>query len=180
MGSKAGIACLLGIAGLSFGQAIYQGIASKLLETDSQQILVPITRQMKTSQGINFGWLYDHGLVATNSQGFATSSADFETAANADYDLDGLSNGEEYIAGTNPKVSDGLEGVLNVVSNGVEVSTSPAVAERVYDVSFKTNLMDGAWMPAGSYTNNVGETDGFLLDTNGLDCSFYKVKVSLP
>jgi len=114
------------------------------------------------------------GFNTTNTMSY------FENSSVQNSDSDVWTDVEEWVAGTDPNVADGLEGVLNVVSNGVQVSVSPAKAERIYDVSFKTKLMDETWMPAGSYTNNIRETNGFLLDTNNTDRAFYKAKVALP
>ena len=141
---------------------------------------VPITRQMKTSEGINFGWLYDRGFVATNSAGSVTNTADFEIAAGGNADGDGYTNGEEYIAGTNPLIEDGLEGVINPTTNGVEVSVSPAVTNRVYNVYSNTNLTEGVgFEKVGSYTNNA-TADGKFLDERDLDAAFYRAGVALP
>lgn len=62
------------------------------------QCIVPITRDMRTENGVSYGWLYDQGLVTNNNMRVA-----YENAAKADNDGDGFSNGEEYILGSNPK-----------------------------------------------------------------------------
>jgi len=167
------------LSGLAFGQAIYQNSTSKLLNTNPKEVLVPIVRQMKTSGGVSFGWLYDNGLVRKNSDGKVNSSEEFERAAKRDYDCDGHSNGEEYILGTNPKKRDKLEYQLKQGKEGIEISTKPNIENRIYEVFSKTNLESKTWEYLGSYTNNFGRTNGKFVDKRNLNTAFYKIRIGL-
>jgi hypothetical protein len=66
-------------------------------KTNTKKVTAPITRDMTTTDGINFGWLYDNKLVVNTG-----STESYNASANLDSDGDGFSNGEEYITGTNP------------------------------------------------------------------------------
>jgi hypothetical protein len=122
-------------------------------------ILVPITRLQKTSNGTSFGWLYDQGLVSNNN-----SSASYEEAALADSDGDGISNGTEYITGTDPKQSNS---VFCVQSAGMILSW-PAVTGRVYEVLRADRLAD-------AFTNAA--TVEYPTNTFSASAGFYRVNV---
>jgi hypothetical protein len=134
---------------------------------------VPITRQMTTTNGVNFGWLYDKGLVKNlDSRGLATSSKDFENAANEDSDNDGLSNAEEYAWGTNPSNSNDVPRIeFDRDKKSLSWKTS-SDANWKYVVQKSTNLVSGVWQDVK--TNACTETSYDINDNSPK--AFYKVE----
>lgn len=101
---------------------------------------------------------------------------------NADSDGDGVTNGNEAIAGTNP--SDGADffKVTTVAraNDGVHVDFN-TVAARNYQIEYSETLLAGSWIPVGSYTASSGGTYQFLdvdLARRAKAKGFYRVRVS--
>ena len=114
-----------------------------VIATPQPGVVVPITRNMTTTNGVNFGWLYDNHLVPTNQYGMATNSVDFNTAANADSDGDGFSNKDEYVLGSDPKDKFSLP-TINYDSEKQELGWTP-VNGWDYVIQAKTNLNASKW-----------------------------------
>jgi hypothetical protein len=120
---------------------------------------VPITRNMVTSNGASFGWLYDQGLVSNTNL-----RASYEEAALADPDGDGFSSGAEYVAGTDARQSNSF---FCVQSSGMVLSWS-AVTGRVYEVLRTDRLTE-------AFTNAA--TIEYPTNTYAADSGFYRVHV---
>jgi len=82
-----------------------------------------------------------------------------------DYDLDGHSNRDEWIEGTNPTNAGDVSHVQMDVSNGTTRAwitargTDPAIShgtERYYTLESKTNLADAAWFPIPDAMDVIG------------------------
>ena len=107
--------------------------------------------------------------------------------ADGDFDLDGVSNLGEYLAGTNPLVFE-AEGFaireITVGEGGSIVLTFPVVADRHYRVLY-SDAFDG-WAEAASFpilTSNPSFTwrdDGSITRTppSGARKRFYSVEIS--
>lgn len=120
----------------------------------------------ETSTGVPYTWLdsYYAGLII---------DADYENAANADTDGDGLTGLEEYLTGTDPTDSSSVFAFSAPVftADGMVV-TWPSVSGELYDISMKAQLSDVSWTPVAigitglvvetSYTATVSDVTGFF------------------
>ena len=106
-------------------------------------------------------WLESYGLPLNDAAVFI------------DDDLDGLLNGEEFAAGTDP--TNALSGLwFNDISvtDGRQILSWQAVAGKNYTIWFKTNLNDSTWFPQAAgipgiepdciYTVTVDSANGFM------------------
>ncbi|HEU5396127.1 MAG TPA: hypothetical protein VFV81_03105, partial [Verrucomicrobiae bacterium] len=95
-----------------------------------------------------------------------------------DADGDGMSNFEEYEAGTSPVDAGSLFQVRSAVPVIQQLTlTWPASANRSYAVEYKTNLTDTVWLPApGNVSVNGSEGTYTVPATDGQ--GFYRVLVS--
>jgi hypothetical protein len=96
-----------------------------------------------------------------------------------DEDGDGLSNMEEFVAGSNPrdKASRPVIRHLSAANNMThfEVTTVP---DRLYTVEYKTNLNAGAWL---LLTNRIGDGSVLAVDEDNKESRrFYRFIVQLP
>lgn len=114
-------------------------------------------------------WEAVYGLSSTNA-------AD----STADPDGDGMSNYEEFIAGTGPTNGSSRFEVRGSRAGGVGFRlTLNTVSGRIYGVLYKTNLMEAIWH---DFTNGLLWSDGELSidDPATNDARFYRINVDLP
>jgi len=114
-------------------------------------------------------WLASYGL--TND--FAFQEID-------DFDDDGLTSGEEYIAGTDPTDIDSLFQITSLIINTNELNPYSILSwtytnNRIYAVERQTNLLYDAVeitnnLPIGIYTDYYDSVD---------ECLYYKINVRL-
>jgi formylglycine-generating enzyme required for sulfatase activity len=107
-----------------------------------------------TSAAVPYEWLdiYFDGLSA---------AGDYEDAALADQDGDGLATWAEYVAGTDPSNPDSVFRITWFTGTGIEFS--PRLDDRVYTVLGKAALADPEWVAP----TNSGHR-------------FFRVRVALP
>lgn len=107
------------------------------------------------------------------------------TDAAANGDADAALNWEEYVADTHP--TNGASYFPNVITNGsgsgilVLQAGPPTTNSRVYDVWWTTNLVSGAWTPAGLLV--PGQANGSAVPlsvTNDAPSRSYRTGVRLP
>ncbi len=116
------------------------------------------------------GWLGQHGLP-TDGSGDAT-----------DPDLDGLNNGQEWQADTDPTNSLSVLRIESIAAGPpVEVQFSVSSSNRLYTLHRATNLDAAPWISVPGQTDVPG-TGGWqtLRDTNAVAAGFYRVSVRLP
>jgi hypothetical protein len=110
--------------------------------------------------------------------GGSGTTTNSQSCATCDPDHDGMSNLQEYLAGTDPTSSASvlrLDLTAQVSANSV-VLTWPVVVGRSYQVQYKTSLSDAVWQtPAANLwvTGNVGTFTSTLSPASG----FYRVIV---
>lgn len=94
---------------------------------------------LSASNGTPAWWLAGHGLT----------NGTLDQAAAADEDDDGIPNGDEFVADTNPTNPLSRLQLLGVTtgSNGLWLSFGGASTSREYDVVVTTNLAAGTWTP---------------------------------
>jgi hypothetical protein len=139
----------------------------------STSVTIEISRaQPLFHDGIPMTWWNRFGL-GTNSSADAHDDADF------------ASNGEEYVADTDPL--DPASVFSNVIHSAagefiIKLQAGPPTTNsRVYDVWYGTNLLDGIWIPM--LFDVPGADDGgplFLEVTNDTEALFYRTGVKLP
>jgi hypothetical protein len=134
----------------------------------------------------------DFGALPTNGpSGFeAWAQARGVGAPEADDDRDGVSNYDEYVAGTNPKDPASRFALAVSRANGSnQVAFLAGKAEgsgyenldRYFSLESRTNLNDSAWAGVGGFTNILGANQPVVFlspGTNALPV-FYRGKVGL-
>lgn len=103
------------------------------------------------------------------SQFFGTSAVAWPSPA-VDTDKDGVSNRDEFLAGTDPKnAADVLKVSLSQTEQGPELSWS-ALPGGVYQLQMSTNLEN--WDNVGGYRFSAGSTDSLVLQEAPLNAYF--------
>ena len=102
--------------------------------------------------------------------------------ANGDFDGDGTSNLNEYLAATNPKSSSDVLRITSIVRNGTDYLISfPVVDDRTYRLEYKTQLTDHDWIMVADYAANFS---GLAQMTDSLAAGqtsrFYRVRFTGP
>lgn len=116
-------------------------------------------------------WLALYGCVSTNSD-------------TGDSDLDGMLDGQEYVAGTRPNNPNSLVKILSeTVSSGSNTiqwvgATSTDGSGRLYTMHSSTNLMDNIWPVAASLTLTSGSTNTTVIATPAASPVFYKINAT--
>ncbi len=134
--------------------------AVAFVQTDS------IQKALLARNGLPGAWLRQH---------FGTTNVD----PNADSDGDGVSNANEYLAGTDPN---NAASVLKITSITRTAPNSAlvwnAVNTRFYTVQTNAALADGAW---GDYQsqNFLGWSSAAFADTNPTN-QFYRIRAYRP
>jgi hypothetical protein len=113
-----------------------------------------------------------------------TAGSGFDPAIDdrtVDSDGDGVSNADEYIAGTNPRSSTSRFQIRGVNRSGNDLDISwNAAANRIYEISSSTNLL--SWNVVTNFPIGIAGESSIVL-TNGAGSasqSFYRLRVSLP
>ena len=105
--------------------------------------------------------------------GHPTGQASDHSLASDDYDGDGVSNLQEFLAGTDPTDRNSVFRLWAAVPTGNTMNlTWPAVPGKSYAVQYKTRLEDPAWLTApgnvwvtgsqGSYPATVTQSNSFF------------------
>jgi hypothetical protein len=120
--------------------------------------------------GIPDGWCHQFGFNPTIS-----------SIALIDADYDGMNNGQEYIADTNP--TNALSNFrLELTSEGERRSVSfVSSVNRQYSLYYATSLVNGVWATVPGQTGISGNGGLMVLsDANRASPCFYRVSVDMP
>ena len=119
--------------------------------------------------------------------GFSVHSTAGNDGAAGDPDSDGLSNLQEYIAGSNPRNAASrfsLESFVAKKTGGLkaaQIRFEPARPNRRYILQHRTRLEDGAWEDVDEQRISADEDAcDFQLDPAHADSHYYRVKAVLP
>jgi hypothetical protein len=100
-------------------------------------------------------------------QNFGTSVNAGSAADSADPDGDGLTNAQEYVAGTNPNDRNSVLKISQAAKNGNDMLVSfPSVSGKTYSVERSDTLQSGSWttvqsgIPGNGGTVQVTDTGG--------------------
>jgi hypothetical protein len=105
---------------------------------------------------------------------------------NADPDGDGMSNLQEYLAGTNPNDPKNTLRITAVSANTIGSTatlTWTSVPSRLYYVEERTNLTTGAWatnLTLGVVSPDVGSTTTRSLTDSAVTKRFFRVQAVVP
>ena len=98
-----------------------------------------------------------------------------------DWDGDGMTDEEEYVADTNPSHPASrfcIAGLVTGIAYSVVFSGSE---DRVYSLDRVDNLTTGEWQTVAGQTNKPGLGDGTTLTSPaGTACGFYRVNADIP
>ncbi len=101
-------------------------------------------------------------------------------APDDDYDEDGFTNWQEYVADTDPTEKDSKLQVVSFAQTGTETTVSfVSSAARTYELLFTADLVNGPWTTVIGPRAGIGGPDGFVHAREG-PVGFYRIKVSLP
>ena len=88
-----------------------------------------------------------------------------------------MSNGDELIAGTNPKDAQSVLKLGVLRGNNSLRLRFPSVPTRFYQVQWRTSLTTGSWQPLGTEMDGTGGSVEVTHPTNDASQKFYRVIV---
>ncbi len=96
-----------------------------------------------------------------------------------DSDEDGVSDGDEAVAGTDPLEASSYHAVGISATGTTQIVSWVSVRNRLYDVQYSTNLVEGAW---DAYQTGESGSGGVIEVEviNGLPHAYYRTRVYLP
>ena len=120
-------------------------------------------------------------LETWRQDNFGTISDSGDAADDADPDQDGVTNLNEYTAGTDPNSSTDFLKMSTVTKSGSTFSAGcDGKAGRVYTLQRNTGL-EGEWTPLSSQGPLAADGTVSLTDDSApADTSFYRIEVSMP
>ena len=101
--------------------------------------------------------------------------------ADDDGDDDGLANGREYVADTDPADPASRFAATGAPAGSAFVVRSPMSANRLYSLHASSNLAEGVWtlVPGQGPRRGAGAADS-MADTNAAPHRFYRLQVEVP
>lgn len=120
------------------------------------------------SDGLPDDWEQVHGLNRQVSDG--------DDGASGDPDQDGLTNREEFLAGTHPRDAASRLHIesAGLTSQGIELRF-PAAANRTYTVQYCDDLSTGAWLKLANIAARPEASEIVVLDPTGVVPRYYRL-----
>ena len=94
-----------------------------------------------------------------------------------DLDQDGMSNLDEYIAGTDPQDPKSYLKVGRISAKGPVVLEFQAVANRAYTIEHTVSLADGSWQKLEDVDARPADGTVSIIDPNPVATRFYRLKI---
>jgi hypothetical protein len=158
------------------GTVVFQSWNSGLVANDLNRVsdvFVAVVTAATDSDGdgIPDAWMVEYF-------GHPTGQATDQSRAEDDADGDGMTNLQEYIAGTIPTNAASVfrAAISLVVASNNVVLNWPAVPGHAYQVQFKDNLNDANWQTASNGVSVIGDTGYFAVPTNAPPKRFYRIQ----
>lgn len=99
--------------------------------------------------------------------------------SSGDYDLDGYTDKDEFIAYTDPSDSNDWFRITAISNVPVATVYFESASNRLYSLLWRTNLVEGSWTLAAPARMGIGGGDS-MAGTNDVPTEFYKLIVELP
>jgi Tol biopolymer transport system component len=159
------------VAFLNLGSGLTTGDLNRAVDAFGASVDVNAALVDSDEDGIPDWWMMKYFGHPTGQAGDLSRALD-------DADGDGVSNMQEYLAGTSPTDSTSVFQLsTDTPANGTMGLTWPAVSGKSYQVQYKTNLDDSVWLTApGSVWVMGGQ--GYYLAPTAQPHSFYRVRES--
>ncbi|NCD32066.1 MAG: DUF1939 domain-containing protein [Spartobacteria bacterium] len=129
---------------------------------------------------VHSDWDFDKDGLANDweiAKGLDPHSATGVNGSTGDKDGDGACNEQEYLCGTDPDDAADVLQINSVQLNGAQIDINWASKSGVnYLVEYRTNLLEGAWQPAGAL-RTAGSESQTQVDSTTESNRFYRVRV---
>jgi hypothetical protein len=99
--------------------------------------------------------------------------------ADEDYDNDGLTNLEEFLAGTNPEAAASRLWLQTLPGAGGLAFTFEAVSNRSYTVQYRTSFTTGSWVHLSNFVTAPTNRTVEITNTTGDPARFYRIVTPL-
>lgn len=141
-----------------------------ILRADTVVLMNEIFDGILTSNGTQYSWLDKFGLVVNN---------DYEAADLLDFDNDGQSNHEEYLAGTDPTDAKSLFMISSITQDGGSLVIKwDSGSDRLYTILKSPSLKDGEWVVESANIQGLEASTSYTYTTQESDSKmFFKVRV---
>ena len=156
------------VAFLNLGSGLVTGDLNRVQDAFGVSVDTNAALVDSDGDGIPDWWMMKYFGHATGQEGDLSRASD-------DADGDGVSNLQEYFAGTSPINQTSVFRLLAAVPANSKMNlTWPAVMGKSYQIQYKTNLDDPAWLTAPGNVWVMG-SQGYYLAPAALPHSFYRV-----
>lgn len=148
--------------------------------------LPPVEQQVAVEGGTTTQFIYTYQPQLTlldtwRFANFGTFDNVGDAADNSDFDKDGETNIEEYIAGTNPKIASDVFKIDSERKSGSTFTVTCAGEEGRKYFLLRSTTLDGTWTRLGSQGPMASDGTVTLSDTSAPpEDTFYRIEVSFP
>ena len=150
---------------------VFQSFATDLIPGDYNDrrdvFVLQLGEADSDADGLDDGWEMAY---------FGTLARD----GKADFDNDGQSDWQEFLAGTDPTKSGSVLRIMTLTVSGAGATKViwSAAPGRSYQVEFKDNLSDSNWNCFPDFITASSTTASFLDNSSSADHRFYRVRLA--